>query len=565
MNYNITDKLLLSGQVGIDKFNSTDTKQRAFGTNGFLNGYYEEVLRDRQEINTQGILSYTDKFSKDLKFNINIGASSMSNNYVRTESIAPQLQVDRLYNISNIRDGATPILNEDKFDRRINSVFGFSEISYKDFLFVNITGRNDWASVLPIENNNFFYPSISSSFILTDAFDIKSSTLNYLKLRAGWSKTGSVGPLEPYSIEPTFEFNDETWNGTPIAEHPDILWNPNIKNEETKEIEIGFEAGLFNNRFLVDFTYYDKKTSDIIVAKSIDPASGNSFFWDNAADIYNKGIELSLKGDIIKNYNGFNLSMNVNFAKNISEVQNIDDDPTTNNGTVVLGGIWNVNIEAREGEAVGAIYGSVFERNDDGRIIYENGLPQISDNFEVLGNINPDWTGGLGIDMSYKNLRLTTLFDVKKGGEVYSMTNTWGIYAGSLEESVVGRETGIIGDGVMSDGNGGYVENNVIVDAQTYYKTSYSDLIAESSVFDASFVKWRELSLTYTFPKKVLQKSSINELSLSLTGRNLAILHKNAPHIDPETSFSNYTGHQGIEFAQIPSTRSFGFGLNIKF
>ncbi|MGB5418270.1 SusC/RagA family TonB-linked outer membrane protein [Algibacter sp.] len=565
VNYQISDKLSFSAQTGIDYFNSLDTKKRAFGTYQDVRGRYEEFQRTRYEINSQAILSFNTNIGEDVKFNANIGGNNMVNDYHRLQMVAPELQIPGLFNISNTRDGVTPELFQEQQDRKINSVFGFMGISYKDFLFLDVTGRNDWASVLPLQNNSFFYPSVTGSAILSDMFNMSNDVVSYLKVRGGWSKTGSAGPLAPYSIEPSFSFSGEPWGTTPVAFFPSTLWNPNIKNEDTVEKEVGFEARLLKSRLRLDFTYYNKETTDVIMAKDIDPSSGNTAYWDNVADITNKGIELTIGADVIKNDDGFNLGFNVNFAKNVGEAQNIDDDPTTNNGRVVLGGLWNVDVIAQEGEAVGALYGPAFSRTDAGDIIYVNGIAQIDPTNKVLGNINADWTGGLGINMSYKNLRMTTLFDVKQGGDIYSQTNSWGKLAGVLEETMAGRETGVIGVGVMSDGNGGYVENNVVVPAQTHFGSTYSQNIAESSVYDASFVKWRELSLTYTLPAKLFTNIAVDQISLGLTARNLAILYRKVPHIDPESAFSSATGQQGLEYAQIPPTRSLGFSLNVKF
>jgi len=322
---------------------------------------------------------------------------------------------------------------------------------------------------------------------------------------------------------------------------------------------------LYENRIDLDVTYYDRKTTDVIMAKDIDPASGYTAFWDNVADMTNKGVELSLGAKVLRSDDGFNLGFNLNFAKNTNEASNIDDDPKTNNGQVVLGGLWNVDIIAKEVEAVGAIFGPGFARDNSGNIIYSNDLPTRDPTSKVLGNINPDWTGGFGINMSYKNLRLSTLFDVKKGGDIYSQTNSWGKLAGVLEETTQGRETGIVGQGVMDDGTGNYVPNTVVTSAQSFFSTTYSQNVAESSVYDASFVKWRELALTYTVHKSLFKNTGIDNVSFGVTVRNLAILYKKVPHIDPESAFSNSTGQPGLEYAQIPSTRSIGFNLNLKF
>jgi hypothetical protein len=564
LGYKFNDKLSINAQTGIDYFSSLDTSKRAFGTYETPRGSYEETQRTRYEINSQAILSYNTDLGENFKASLNFGGNRMVNNYHRLYMSAPELQIQGLYNISNIRDGVNQVITARQTDRKINSLFGYAQLSYNDYAFLDITGRNDWASVLPLNANSFFYPGVTGSVILSEMFDLKNDYLSYLKVRGGWSEVGSAGPLAPYSLEPSFQFSTQPWGSTPVAFLPGDLWNPNIKNETTTEVEVGLEAKLLKNRLRFDVTYYDKETEDVIMRKAIDGASGNSNFWDNAATITNNGIELSLGADIIQNEN-FNLGVNVNWAKNTNLVNDIDDDPTTDNGQIVLGGLWNVDIVAQEGEAVGAIYGPGFLRNDDGDIIYENGLPQRDATVKKLGNINADWTGGLGLNASYKNFSLSTLFDAKKGGEIYSQTNSWGKYAGVLEETLQGRETGVVGTGVMSDGNGGYVPNDVVVTASQFYKTTYSQNIAESSVYDASFIKWRELALTYNVPSKILGQSGINQLSFGVSVRNLAILYKEVPHIDPESAFSSSTGQQGLEYAQTPSTRSVGFNLNVKF
>ena len=565
--YQITKELSISGQAGIDYFSSLDTKRRAFGTYESVRGFYDEYQRTRYEINSQLLLNYTKDIGEDFNVNLNLGGNSMVNNYHRLGLTAPELQVPGLYNISNIRDGVTPQLFQQQQDQKINSLFGTLGISFRDFAFVEVTGRNDWATVLPLNNNSFFYPSVTGSLILSDMFNFSGNgTVSYLKLRGGWSEVGSAGPLGPYSVAPAYAYSAEPWGTTPVAFYPGTLWNPNIKNETTQEVEVGLEARMFDNRLRFDVSYYDKETVDVIMAKPVDASTGNTSLWDNVADITNKGIELSLGADIIRNEDGFNLGININFAKNTNEVNNIDEDPTTNNGQVVLGSLWNVQTVAREGEPIGALYGPDFVRDPSGNIIYENGLPKLDvANVKVLGNINPDWTGGFGLNMSYKNIRLSTLIDVKKGGDIYSQTNSWGKLAGVLAETTQGRETGIIGAGVMSDGNGGYVPNNVVTSANAYFHTAYSQNVGSSSVYDASFVKWRELSLSYSLPNKLLKNTGINQVSLGVTVRNLAILYKEVPHIDPESAFSTNTGQQGLEYAQNPSTRSIGVNMNVKF
>ena len=223
-----------------------------------------------------------------------------------------------------------------------------------------------------------------------------------------------------------------------------------------------------------------------------------------------------------------------------------------------------MNLEAREGHPYGTIYGPSLARTPSGEVIFEDGLPKVGDN-KVLGDIQPDFTGGLNLSIRYKNFNLGTLIDSKIGGDVYSMTYTWGRQAGVLEETLIGRETGIVGDGVMSDGNGGYIPNTVVRTAKQFNQVSYDAGIVETSVFDASFIKLRQLSLGYSLPTDITSSIGMDAINFSLVGRNLAILYKNVPHIDPETGFSNSNGNQGQEFGQLPSARSISFNVNLKF
>jgi hypothetical protein len=227
-----------------------------------------------------------------------------------------------------------------------------------------------------------------------------------------------------------------------------------------------------------------------------------------------------------------------------------------------------MDLEAREGYAFGAIVGPSLGRVEEGEyageVIYENGLPTIGDS-KVLGNIQPDWTGGVNLGIAYKGLTFSTLVDAKIGGDVYTMTSAWGRFAGILSESLEGRETGIVGNGVMLDGEGNYVPNNVVVSAETFNHNAYGNDIVETSVFDASYVKLRQVTLGYDIPVSWGTGIGIQKINLSIIGRNLAILYKKVPHIDPETGFSSENGTQGQEFGQLPSTRSIGASLKLKF
>jgi TonB-linked SusC/RagA family outer membrane protein len=563
IGYKFTDDLSLNMSTGIDIFNDVREVQRSFGTVNFRNGYYQIEERNRYEVNSQAILSYKTNLDKQEKLNIglSLGGNIMVNKYRFFRATAENLVIDKLFNISN--SAASPILIDDSSVRKINSWFGTADISYNDYLFLNFTGRNDWASVLPIKNNSIFYPSASLSALVHSMGNFDPSGISFLKLRGSWAQTGSAGPLSPYNVSPTYGLSTYPLNGqTPTALVPNTLWNPDITAQTETAIEAGIDMRFFNNRLRLDATYYDKKNEDVIMPLSIPGSSGYSNVWKNAATVTNKGIEVILGADIISTTNnGFNLGIDINYAKNDNLVTNIEGDGVIN---LTNGRLWNVYTQARNDAPIGEIFGPSFERAPNGDILYSDGLPVQGDS-KVLGNSQADWTGGLGINASFKGFRLRTLFDVKYGGEVYSQTNTWGMLSGVLEETLVGRESGVIGQGSMDDGNGNYIPNNIVVNAQNYYSTAFSQNIAESSVYDASFVKWRELSFSYALPRQLFKNIAVQSIDIGVTARNLAILYKKAPHIDPETAFGVDVGQQGLEYAQTPSTRTIGMNLNVKF
>ncbi len=477
---------------------------------------------------------------------------------------APQLELPGLYNLSNVKSGTNPIITNSISKRRTNSVYGIAQFGFNRSLYIDVTGRNDWSSVLPTENNSYFYPSVNVSMILSDMLDLDDATWSYLKARGGWSRVGSDGATDPYVIQQTFGFRDETWGGVLLPFNPNSISNPNLRPEFTSGFEAGLEGKLYNNKLRFDATYYDSKVTDMIIDKQVSASSGIINLLDNVGEMQNRGIELGLGSTLVKRKN-FSIDLDLNWSRNVNEVLSLGGD---GEGAVVLGGQWNVDVQAREGLPFGVLFGPGFARDPNGNIIHENGLPVIDDEFKVLGDIQPDWLGGANLNVRVGGFNIGGVLAAKMGGEVYSMTSTWGRYAGVLEETLIGRETGIIGDGVInvgSDDEAEYIPNNIVVPAETYNKNAFSNDVAESSVFDASYVKLRQITVGYSLPKNLFGSKVFQNASVSLVGRNLAILWKRAPHIDPETSFGAESGLQGLEFGQLPSTRSVGINLNFNF
>ena len=310
-----------------------------------------------------------------------------------------------------------------------------------------------------------------------------------------------------------------------------------------------------------DVTYYNSSTTNQILVAPVSGASGYNTMRINAGEITNKGWEIELGADIFKaeNYKQVAWDINLNWAKNNNEVVSLANGVEN----YVIGTYWDLKVIAQPGRPFGDLYGYDYLRDPDGNIVHRDGVP-VKGDLKVLGNYQPDWVGGISTNLSWYNFTFSALVDFHMGGDLYSMTTTWGRYSGQLDETLIGREGGIVGTGTKEvyDENGdvvGYVPNDVVVTAEEYNKAAYVNSIAAGSVFDASYIKLRELRLAYTFKFN----KTFKELTLAFIGRNLALLYSEVPHVDPETSFSN-SNLQGLEFGQLPSTRSLGFNISFK-
>ncbi|WP_310555904.1 SusC/RagA family TonB-linked outer membrane protein [Flavobacterium sp.] len=565
LGYKITPSLTLTGNVAMDSHSTLLEARQAFGSanNKFAagtapNGSFETTASRYNETNADFLVNYNTKLTEDIGFSINGGGNAMKRVSTYTYGRADALEVPGLYNLSNLKSGSTLRASNRYVESRINSLYGFGQFSYKTYFYLDFTGRNDWASVLPSNNNSFFYPSLTGSLVISDILNTKTIGIDLIKLRGGWSKVGSTGALNPYNLNDTFLLTPGAYGN--LGSVPGTEFSNKLKPETTIGVEYGLDLNAFANRFRLGFTYYDQKSTDLLLPVGVADSSGFTQSWQNIGEMQNKGFDVAIGGTLLKSEN-FSFDVDLNFAKNDNKVVSIGDLPT-----LILGGQWGVTLEAIAGESYGSIVGNDYQRDPAGNVVHENGLPVLNTKKSILGNITPDWTGGANFAVKYKNIDFTALVDAKVGGDVHSVTHAFGRYAGVLEETLIGREGGLIGQGVMSDGAGGFVPNNVVVSAKDYNYTAYSASSASAgSVFDATYVKLRQMTIGYSLPKKFLKNTSIDGLKLSIVARNLAMLYRKAPHIDPESAFSSANGEQGQEFGQIPTTRTIGFNVNVKF
>ncbi len=558
--YKFTDYFSAFIRTGGDIYSNLSSERIAWGDIDNQYGYYGELQSQFSETNTDFLLMYSRDINEDFDFFLNAGGNTMRQKMHSTFGAADELALEGIYTIANAR---VPIRSSsNNTDKEINSLYFAGQVGFRSALFLDITGRNDWSSTLPKDNWSYFYPSFTLSAILTDLIKMENTkTLSYAKVRAGWAKVGS--DTDPYRLFPTVSFS-EGWNASTKLSGlfvPNELPNDGLQPQFNKSWEIGAELKFFMNRLGLDITYYNSNTENQIIAVPVSAATGYLTKVTNAGDITNKGVEITLGGTPFKSDNGFNWDIWLNWAMNNNEVVKLAEGVEQ----LELGTYWDMKLMAIPGEPYGSLYGADFLRDPNGNIIHRGGVP-VKGELKTLGTIQPDWISGLTNAFSYKGFELYILLDYHKGGDIYNMTNAWGRYAGALEETVIGREGGIVGTGVKevfdAEGNVSYVANDVVVTAEEYNHAAFVNSIPAGSVFDATYLKLREVRFGYTF--KNLADFPIKGINISLVGRNLALLYSTIPHIDPETSFTS-GNVQGFEFGQLPSARSLGFNINLKF
>lgn len=473
-------------------------------------------------------------------------------------------------------------IREEIYRRQINSVYGSMNFAYDNFAFLDMTLRGDCSSTLPVNNNVYWYPSVSGSLLFSELLHVDKNILPYGKVRASWAKVGN--DTSPYMLRPTYEMALNSFGQYPMASiSGDVIPNKNLKPTMTNSIELGFELKFLKNRLGLDFTYYNQNSKDQILRMNTSYASGYRYQLINAGDIENRGIEVVLNTRPIE-MKDFSWDLNVNFAKNSNKVKELA------NGVdefELASARWlGVKVVAKVGENYGCIMGKDFLRNKNGDIIIDGktGLPKMTHDLKVLGNATWDWTGGMTTNVRYKNLSLGAIFDVKVGADLYSMSARSAYSTGKHKETLEGRDAwyeseekrlaagvtskdwhptgGYVAKGVIEQPDGTFKPNDIFVSPQEYW-TYVTTQTARPFIYDNTYVKLREFTLSYTFPRRMLGKV-VNALSVSFVARNLFNLYKNVPNIDPDSNYNNSTG-MGLEFGSLPSRRSFGLNVNLKF
>jgi TonB-linked SusC/RagA family outer membrane protein len=572
VNYQLAEGLSANLRTGSDIYRLGVQQLYARGAQIFINqgfnGGFRFVNDYRNDNNTDLTLTGNRRLTDWLEVNAVAGGNIRREYFNGNSQQTTGLVVPQVYNPSNA--AIAPAIDQQIVRRRVQGLYGSAAFTFKNWWTVEGTARNDWSSTLPVGANSYFYPSINTSVVLTDAIPgLQGSVLNSVKLRAAAARVGSDAPV--YSLVPVFLGEAQRFGTQPQYRLDTRLANANLKPEITRSDEVGAELLLFNNRVTLDASAYRKSTRNQIFDVEISGASGFDRKWVNAGEISNKGIEALLGINILQSPRGLTWNTTFNFARNRSEV--VDLAPDVEAILLGSGGFGDVRVEARKGEPYGAIRGYRFERDDAGNILVEDGFPIRETGLSVLGNIQPSWTGGWGNQFSYGNFSVNTLLDVRRGGQLYSVTNMFGEYAGVLESSLRGRENGacvartplnacIDDPGVLVQGIDVATgqPNQTRITAEEYFHGLFG--YTENYVYDAGYVKLRELRLSYNLPGSWANRiMGARAATVSLTGRNL-YMWKNVPNIDPEFAYSS-RNDQGIEVNMSPNPRSIGLNLRI--
>ena len=561
VRYQFTDWLYLQGRIGMDWYTNRSTDITPYGTAYRPKGQMWEIERRVQETNLEFMLGADHTFG-NIRVNGFVGGNRMRRSDEELGANGSDFNIPFFHTISNAANQSV-IYNFN--EKGINSLFGSVEFSYKNFIFLTATGRNDWFSTLSPGNTNIFYPSVGTSFVFTDAFN-PPSWLTFGKIRASWAEVG--GDTAPYQTSLTYSLTGQGHNGAALGRiTQNSIPNSHLQPLTVSEIEIGFDVRLFGDRLGIDYAYYSRETLDDILDASVSQTTGYGSATVNVGEISNKGHELLITGTPIDGPLRWDVTFN--FAHNETEVVKLVGDIK--------------NFQAQEARSRNAYSQHRVEYTDEqgvfhpggysmivgrthktinGQKVYTaEGLPVQSDDLVVLGSgIHPN-TMGLTNTFSYKRFELSFLLDMKFGGDLYVGTNATSVGSGNHQMTVEGRESGLSVSGV--DDTGAALSVTIPgTDVQDYWGR-YND-IADYFVQDADFIKLRQLILAYNFSNNILGNTPFTGVRVSLVARNLWLIHSNIDNVDPEQTYNTSNG-QGLEWFGVPQATSYGFNVNLSF
>lgn len=577
--YNIDSHLKIQGTIGTDINNMNFQDYIARTTPGKSAGQLQESVFQNRTLNAEILALYNNQFG-DFDVNATLGGNLYKVDNKTNILTGLGQQMKDVIAIMNYQEQS---VQQNTYKKQINSIYGSASIGYDHTYYLEGTLRGDKSSTLPVNNNTYVYPSVSASWVFSEYLKNKN-IINYGKFRASWAKVGS--DTDPYQLALNYSTGKYSYSGFTIGMiNNNTQPNKDLKPTMTTSYELGLEMKFFHNRLSLDVTYYNQTSRDQIINLASSSTSGYQYRLINAGEIQNKGIEVALNGRALQ-IKDFAWDFGVNFSKNSNKVKSLTEGMDY---FEIERAIWcNVSVGAEVGKNFGSIIGPDFKRNANGDILInpETGLPQYDETTRTLGNASWDWTGGFYHTLTYKNFRLSAAFDVKVGADIFSMSMRSAFQTGKAPETLEGREAwytseekrmaegmtieqwraagkcdGFYAPGVIDNGDGTYRKNDIAIDPQTYWE-SVSRNAPSMFIYDNSYVKCREITFGYTFPEKTLGKF-VKGLNVSFVARNPFIIWKNIPNIDPDSGYN--TSGMGLEYGSLPSRRSYGLNVNMKF
>ncbi|ASZ10056.1 SusC/RagA family TonB-linked outer membrane protein [Chitinophaga sp. MD30] len=534
-------------------------------------GSYEENNFNVSEIVHDLMITAKKDFGKDFHASLMVGNNIRQRQTTSLNSATNAtggLVVPEWYNLANSNG---PVNSTNNYTiRRLVGLYSELNVDYKSMLFLGVSARNDWSSTLPKANNSFFYPSVNASFVFSELFQGTSfaNVLNFGKVRASWAQVGA--DADPYLLTTTFNrtiiqsgFGNTTFpfNGVPGLTLGGTIGNPDLKPEITTAFEVGTELNFLDNRISVDFSYYENKSKNQILAIPIAEASGFTSKVVNAGTIQNKGVELALRGVPVRTSYGLNIEVYGTYTRNVNKVLSLLDGISQ----ISLGGLTTMSVVAAVGQPYGSFFSTDVQRDDQGRVIVDpnSGLPLKTSSGVFLGSYNPKYQASWGTNITYKGWSLNVLFDTKQGGKFFSRTKNITAFNGTSAITGGNRDPQIFPNSVYKDASGKIVVNT---DKNFSPQAYYNALPDGQNVVDASYVKLREASLSYRLPKHTLNRTPFGDITVGIFGNNLFLwAAKENKFADPEVNSAGAGNLQGFDFTAQPSLRNFGVNVKVSF
>ena len=577
--WNITKHFRLQATLGADLNWFTFNDFKAPTTPGFEAGRLQTSNFHNRMYNFELLALYNNSWG-DFDFNATAGGNIYKVNNETTVTTAQDMQIRNVVNITSFNETS---IEPASYRKRINSLFGSASLGWRHMLYLDATLRGDQSSTLPTSNNVYVSPSFSGSFVFSELLHA-GNKLPYGKLRMSWAQVGS--DTDPYQLGLVYTKSKYTYPGHTIGYiNNSTIPNKDLKPTKTNSFEMGLETKFLNNRIGLDITYYTQKSKNQIMGMATSWTSGYTYRLINAGEIDNSGIEITLNTRPIQ-MKDFSWDLNLNFSKNSNKVKRLVDGMDM---FELEKATWlDVQVAAKVGENFGSIVGPDFKRNAAGQVLIDpsTGLPEYDKSNHVLGNASWDWTGGVTTTLTYKNISLNAIFDVKVGADLYSMSERAAYESGKAKATLQGRDDwyrseeqreaagikkgaaswkptgGFIAPGVIDNGDGTYRQNDIYINPEDYWMSVCRNA-PSMFIYDNSYVKCRELTLSYQVPTVWLH-NWVKGLSISFVARNPFIVWKNIPDIDPDSNYNNTTG-MGLEYGSLPSRKSYGFNVNVKF